>query len=232
MPVRMQRQQQYRGGEILRLVQARNAPHQGNIERKIEASPRRDGGRVRSLWLEPMIDPHQTIAIARRMRGIFVGDRLRVDHDAIEQAGRSEHEVERARPCRLERAGRDAIGDHRAGTGETRRDRAKQIAVVLEGQHGTRPHRAHVAQQVADHAEQRAEVRGPLGRAEMRIRLLVESAGAAEEEDVMHLVSARREAMPEDAGDLLRAGAFRLGLHQHHSSITGRRRALRRVDPA
>src|SRR5262249_46327200 len=63
-----------------------------------------------------------------------------------------------------------------------------------------------------------------------RVGLAVEGGGAAEQEDRVDVVAARRQAAAEDARDLLRAGGFGLGLHQHHApssrSCAGRDRAV------
>src|SRR3954468_4305662 len=49
----------------------------------------------------------------------------------------------------------------------------------------------------------------------MRIGLAVERARPAEEKEMMDFEPAGRELVAEDAGDLLRAGAFRLRLHEN-----------------
>src|SRR6185503_17635676 len=142
-------------------------------------------------------DPYDALAIARGIARVLVSNSLRIDNDMVKDAGQAKHKVQRAGPARFERPCGHAIGNHECPRKPTC-NRTKQIAVVLKGHHCVWLKGAHVPDEIAQHAQHRNDSGRALMCAKVRIRLSIECRGTAEKEDVMHVVTARGQALTKD----------------------------------
>ena len=91
-------QQPYGGCEILGWMKSCCAAQEHGVGRKPEELAcfvTVESGR---LALEAMVDPHNSLAIAARIAGIFLFDRAGIDHDGLEPAGDAERQIERVKP--------------------------------------------------------------------------------------------------------------------------------------